>query len=70
MNSLRDGDTTVCGQTLPSVGIYDCLKFGKKMDKFKKDIEEFNKSSIRIKGIGVASCWYGCGIQPFLTHPQ
>ncbi len=63
MNSLRDGDTTVCGQTLPSVGIYDCLKsLEKKWTNLKKDIEEFNKSSIRIKkGIGVASCWYGCG---------
>ena len=25
INALKDGDTTVCGQVLNSVGIYDCL---------------------------------------------
>ena len=62
-NALKDGDTTVCGQVLPSVGIYDCLKSLEKIWlQAKAKTKEYNKNSTRFKkGVGIASCWYGCG---------
>ena len=62
-NSLRDGDKTVCGQKLDSVGIIDCLEALKENWKQKKESYiTFNKTSKRYKkGVGIATCWYGCG---------
>ena len=63
INALKDGDTTVCGQVLPSIGIHDCLKSLKSIWKRAKEkAEKYNKNSTRFKkGVGIASCWYGCG---------
>ena len=62
-NSLKDGDKTVCGQKLDSVGIVDCLKALKNSWKQKKEASiTFNTNSKRYKkGVGIATCWYGCG---------
>jgi len=62
-NSLKDGDKTVCGQKLDSVGIIDCLEALKENWKQKKESYiTFNKTSKRYKkGVGIATCWYGCG---------
>ena len=62
-NSLKDGDKTVCGQKLESVGIIDCLKALKENWKKNKEASiSFNKTSNRYKkGVGIATCWYGCG---------
>jgi CO/xanthine dehydrogenase Mo-binding subunit len=62
-NALRDGDRTVCGQQLFGVGIAECLQAlvpawqaaGERITKFNAE----NDTAKR--GIGVASCWYGCG---------
>ncbi|MDT8345311.1 MAG: molybdopterin cofactor-binding domain-containing protein, partial [Thermohalobaculum sp.] len=61
LNALRDGDATVCGQVLAAVGIADCL------DALAGPWAEAlawaaagGEGPVR-RGVGVASCWYGCG---------
>ena len=63
LNSMRDGDKTVCGQTLQSVGIGECLDALEDRWREASDIAAaHNLQSAKIKkGVGVASCWYGCG---------
>ncbi|MEM6497010.1 MAG: xanthine dehydrogenase family protein molybdopterin-binding subunit, partial [Pseudomonadota bacterium] len=63
LNALQDGDTSVCGQTMQSVGILECLDaLVPHWEAANLAAEKFNQSSIVIKrGVGVASCWYGCG---------
>lgn len=62
-NALRDGDRTVCGQQLYGVGIYECLAALTPGWKVASErVSHFNAANEHIKrGIGVASCWYGCG---------
>ena len=68
INSLQNNMPTVTGQSFATgVGITDCLAALQpkwdaaiaRADKFNKDAK--NTGSILRKGIGVASCWYGCG---------
>jgi len=65
-NALRDGQPTVTGQVFETgVGIAACLEalasewsvVGERIASFNKNA---NGSGLR-KGIGIASCWYGCG---------
>ncbi|MER8508271.1 molybdopterin-dependent oxidoreductase [Mesorhizobium sp. M0199] len=63
-NCLRNGSETVTGQRLESgVGIADCLEaLRSHWQRALRDAEAFNaRSSIKKRGVGVASCWYGCG---------
>ena len=62
-NALRDGDRTVCGQQLHGVGIAECLMALSDGWKGASDrVAHFNAANKHVKrGIGVASCWYGCG---------
>ncbi|WP_146346578.1 molybdopterin-dependent oxidoreductase [Phaeobacter marinintestinus] len=63
INALRDGDRTVCGQELYGVGIEDCLEAleGPWADALAA-AQAANASKDTIKrGVGIASCWYGCG---------
>ena len=56
-NALVDGDRTVCGQELSAVGMrpgLDAL-----LSHWKEAISW--KSHSPDRGIGIASCWYGCG---------
>lgn len=62
-NALRDGDHATFGQVLTSTGIAECLEA---LRPFWRDIGAevgaWNSQNPRFKkGIGVASCWYGCG---------
>ena len=63
INALQDGQKTVCGQQLHGVGILECLdalshKWKESLNKTKN----FNKfSDVIKKGVGLGSCWYGCG---------
>ncbi len=63
VNALRDGDTSVCGQVMRGAGIRDCLDaLQPHWENANSTIAEFNRSSPILKrGVGVASCWYGCG---------
>jgi aldehyde oxidoreductase len=63
LNAFRDGDVTSCGQKLQAVGMVECLDALKPYwDQYLVDVTEFNKTSTRSnRGIGIASCWYGCG---------
>ncbi|TJX49316.1 MAG: aldehyde oxidase, partial [Mesorhizobium sp.] len=63
-NCLRNGSETVTGQLLESgVGIAECLEaLRPHWARAAADADTFNSTSIdRKRGVGVASCWYGCG---------
>jgi CO/xanthine dehydrogenase Mo-binding subunit len=62
-NALRNGDETATGQKLDGVGIADCLgALRPHWMRALADAEAFNADhGGRKRGVGVASCWYGCG---------
>jgi len=62
-NALVDGDRTVCGQQLYGVGIAECLDaLLPAWQEAGPRIAAFNAANSMVKrGLGVASCWYGCG---------
>jgi CO/xanthine dehydrogenase Mo-binding subunit/aerobic-type carbon monoxide dehydrogenase small subunit (CoxS/CutS family) len=57
LNALRDGDATATGQVLRATGIHDCLTALR--PHWTRALADAKAGSGR--GIGVASCWYGCG---------
>ena len=63
INALRDGEKTVCGQKLEGVGILECLDaLTVQWEQANILASKFNKKSSLIKkGVGLGSCWYGCG---------
>ncbi len=63
-NCLRNGSETVTGQRLESgVGIAECLEaLRPHWTRATADADTFNSANANKKrGVGVASCWYGCG---------
>lgn len=63
-NALRNGDSTVTGHRLESgVGIADCLAaLRPHWRRAVADAEAFNAAQADVRrGVGIASCWYGCG---------
>ncbi|HSF65053.1 MAG TPA: molybdopterin cofactor-binding domain-containing protein [Paracoccaceae bacterium] len=56
MNALRAGDATVTGQVLPSAGIVECLTALR--PHWQRALADAARDG---RGVGVASCWYGCG---------
>jgi CO/xanthine dehydrogenase Mo-binding subunit len=62
-NVLRDGDRSVCGQEMQGVGIGPCLDaLQAPWVRALAEAEAFNADHLGVKrGVGVASCWYGCG---------
>ena len=62
-NVLRDGDKTPSGQVLQAVGMEECLDaLAPHWDRAKAEAAAFNATATtRKRGIGIASCWYGCG---------
>ena len=54
-NALADGDATATGQVLSSVGIGACLRALR--PHWQRALAEAGPG----RGVGVASCWYGCG---------
>ncbi|MDW6026499.1 molybdopterin-dependent oxidoreductase [Mesorhizobium sp. BAC0120] len=63
-NALRNGSETVTGQRLESgVGIADCLEaLWPHWERALADAAAFNEGSGSVRrGVGIASCWYGCG---------
>ncbi|MEK6215973.1 MAG: xanthine dehydrogenase family protein molybdopterin-binding subunit, partial [Boseongicola sp.] len=63
LNALREGDISVCGQKLFGVGIVACLDaLDEPWVKALEQTTRFNTSATQTRrGVGVASCWYGCG---------
>ena len=63
INALQDGQKTVCGQQLHGVGILECLDaLSQKWKESLNKTKNFNKfSDVIKKGVGLGSCWYGCG---------
>ena len=63
LNALREGDISVCGQKLFGVGIVACLDaLAGPWVKALEQTTRFNASATQTRrGVGVASCWYGCG---------
>lgn len=57
LNALRDGDATATDQVLHATGIAPCLKALR--PHWQRALAEAAKTPFR--GVGVASCWYGCG---------
>ncbi|MDR7124315.1 molybdopterin cofactor-binding domain-containing protein [Pseudotabrizicola sp. 4114] len=55
LNALRDGDATATGQVMQAVGIHACLTALR--PHWKRALSE----TVPGRGVGVASCWYGCG---------
>ena len=56
-NALRDGDASATGQVLRAVGIHACL--AALQPHWTRALAEAKGQKGR--GVGVASCWYGCG---------
>ncbi|MEM9048318.1 MAG: molybdopterin cofactor-binding domain-containing protein [Pseudomonadota bacterium] len=67
LNALGDGDRTATGQTLRGVGIGACLDaLRSHWDRALAEAEAANSAARAAgtplrRGVGVASCWYGCG---------
>ena len=57
LNALRDGDASATGQVLRAVGIHECLTALR--PHWSRALAEARGQTGR--GVGVASCWYGCG---------
>ncbi|WP_328701246.1 molybdopterin-dependent oxidoreductase [Sedimentitalea arenosa] len=62
-NALRDGDRSVCGQVLHGVGIDECLAaLETPWSEALAVAGRINAAGGDVRrGVGIASCWYGCG---------
>ncbi|WP_413468345.1 molybdopterin-dependent oxidoreductase [Mesorhizobium sp. B1-1-8] len=63
-NCLRNGSETVTGQRLETgVGIGECLEsLRPQWSRALAEAETFNATNTgKKRGVGIASCWYGCG---------
>jgi aldehyde oxidoreductase len=59
-NAYRDGDVTATGQVLEGAGIWECLHaLRPHWTRALADAQAHTGAMLR--GVGVASCWYGCG---------
>ena len=56
-NALRDGNASATGQVLRAVGIHECLTALR--PHWSRALAEARGQTGR--GVGIASCWYGCG---------
>jgi CO/xanthine dehydrogenase Mo-binding subunit/aerobic-type carbon monoxide dehydrogenase small subunit (CoxS/CutS family) len=63
LNALSDGVPTVCGQRLSGVGIGACLEILQPhWDRALSEAAAANAAGGGLlRGVGIASCWYGCG---------
>ncbi len=63
-NALEDGKRTVTGQVFAAgVGIKACLQaLQATWQRALADAERFNaKNTVARRGVGIGTCWYGCG---------
>ncbi len=59
LNALRDGDASATGQGMSAAGIHDCLTALR--PHWARALAEVAHHGPLRRGVGVASCWYGCG---------
>lgn len=59
LNALRDGQLSATGQTMQAVGIADCLTALR--PHWARALAQAGGDGPVKRGVGVASCWYGCG---------
>ncbi len=57
LKALRDGDASATGQVLRAVGIGPCLE----PLRPHWNRATWHAENTPLRGVGVASCWYGCG---------
>jgi CO/xanthine dehydrogenase Mo-binding subunit/aerobic-type carbon monoxide dehydrogenase small subunit (CoxS/CutS family) len=59
LNALRDGQLSATGQTMQAAGIADCLTALR--PHWVRAMAQAGDDGPVKRGVGVASCWYGCG---------
>ena len=59
LNALRDGQPSATGQVMESTGIHECLTALR--PHWVRALAEPQPTGHVRRGVGVASCWYGCG---------
>jgi CO/xanthine dehydrogenase Mo-binding subunit len=57
LNALRDGDASATGQVMQATGIAECLAALR--PHWQRALADAKGQPGR--GVGIASCWYGCG---------
>lgn len=58
-NALHDGQASATGQVMESTGIHECLTALR--PHWHRALAEVQPQGDLLRGVGVASCWYGCG---------
>jgi aldehyde oxidoreductase len=59
LNALRDGQASATGQIMEATGIAECLTALR--PHWQRALAEARHDGAVRRGVGVASCWYGCG---------
>ena len=59
LNALRDGQASATGQVMQAAGIADCLTALR--PHWARALAQAGGDGPVKRGVGVASCWYGCG---------
>lgn len=59
LNALRDGQRSATGQAMVATGIHECLTALR--PHWARALAEAVDAGHLKRGVGVASCWYGCG---------
>ena len=59
LNALRDGQASATGQVMTATGIHDCLVALR--PHWTRALAAPQPGGHLRRGVGVASCWYGCG---------
>ncbi|MEM6385513.1 MAG: molybdopterin cofactor-binding domain-containing protein [Pseudomonadota bacterium] len=60
-NAFVDGDKTASGQVLSAVGMLECLDALKPHWERALEDAALHPEGSTVRGVGIASCWYGCG---------
>ena len=58
-NALRDGQQSATGQVMRATGIAACLQALR--PHWQRALHDAKTDAGQFRGVGIASCWYGCG---------
>ena len=59
LNALRDGQASATGQVMEATGIAECLIALR--PHWQRALADARHAGPVMRGVGIASCWYGCG---------